>query len=98
MHTEGFGGFNEPQHGVELSILGVVLLEIDLTSTAHAYGPGGQQGHNGNPLHQLKVPARSQPLSSISLSLLGFLHSPYLASSGSSKLQSSFHVGRQPGS
>lgn len=68
MHTEGLGGFNEPQHGVELSILGVVLLEIDLTSTAHAYGPGGQQGHNGNPLHQLKVPARSQPLSSISLS------------------------------
>lgn len=66
MHTEGLGGFNEPQHGVELSILGVVLLEIDLTSTAHAYGSGGQQGHNGNPLHQLRVPARSQPLSSIS--------------------------------
>lgn len=29
MHTEGFAGFNETQHGVELDVLGIVLLEID---------------------------------------------------------------------
>lgn len=33
-----------------------------LTFTAHAYGPGGQQGHNGHPLHQLIGPVRSQLL------------------------------------
>lgn len=29
VHTEGVGGFNETQYGVELKGLGVVLLEID---------------------------------------------------------------------